>query len=218
MPRTRDPFKRALNQLRRRVENGVIRPGAMIMIADEARRLRLSTTPVREALARLLGEGLIVEAPSGGFMRPSLGATSIRDQYELHEIYATAALAIVVSAHSDGTTVRSLPWRNGTGEPGQYPAESFFDRLVRRADNKALEKAQANLSLQLRAVRSIEKLVLDNLVEEAEQLHQLASDNRWAELRQGISTYHLRRREAAGMLALAIRSMSPERSEAGGAP
>ena len=63
MIRKHDPFTLALDSLRARAEEGAFTPGAPVVIIDEARRLNLSTTPVREALGWLCGFGLIERAP-----------------------------------------------------------------------------------------------------------------------------------------------------------
>ena len=57
--RTRDPFGEALSELRMRLRQGELRPGAPLVVMDLAQSLGLSATPVREALAFLAGEGLI---------------------------------------------------------------------------------------------------------------------------------------------------------------
>lgn len=67
MARHRAPFTTALRTLRERVILGAFSLGKPIIILDEALSLSLSTTPVREALACLGGEGLIDRAPAGGY-------------------------------------------------------------------------------------------------------------------------------------------------------
>ena len=49
--RNRDPFETALAALRQRAVDGVFEADRPILILDAARTLKLSTTPVREALA-----------------------------------------------------------------------------------------------------------------------------------------------------------------------
>jgi DNA-binding GntR family transcriptional regulator len=63
--RDRDPFERTIDALRHRlVEAGPLqgRPLAINALAVE---LDVSQTPVREALARLVGEGLVVRTALG---------------------------------------------------------------------------------------------------------------------------------------------------------
>ncbi|MBD3752747.1 MAG: hypothetical protein IE935_10040 [Micrococcales bacterium] len=55
MPRARDPFSLALANIRDRAMRGVYEPGGAIVIIEEARRLNLSTTPVRSCSSRSAG-------------------------------------------------------------------------------------------------------------------------------------------------------------------
>lgn len=51
-------------QLRAEIVSGVLRPGEIIKDAEVAARLNLSITPVREAIAQLVTEGLIEVSPN----------------------------------------------------------------------------------------------------------------------------------------------------------
>ena len=55
--RQRDPFGMALASLRTALEDGLA-PGQHLSVVDIAASLGLSTSPVREALSRLCGEGV----------------------------------------------------------------------------------------------------------------------------------------------------------------
>lgn len=81
--RNRDPFATAVRTLRERVVTGAFSPGKPIIILDEAEALGLSTTPVREALAWLGGEGLIERAPAGGYSGLKLDAAGLAGRYRL---------------------------------------------------------------------------------------------------------------------------------------
>lgn len=83
MARNRDPFASALRTLRERAVSGAFSPGRPIIILDEAQALGLSTTPVREALAWLGGEGLIDRAPAGGYAGLRLDAAGLVGRYRL---------------------------------------------------------------------------------------------------------------------------------------
>lgn len=72
----------------------VLRPGQPLQEASLAARLGVSRTPVREALSRLLSEGLIsVEGRS--FMVPILSDVDVDEIYQLRGILEPAALALV---------------------------------------------------------------------------------------------------------------------------
>lgn len=58
-------------------------PGQQLRARDLADRLKISATPVREALIRLTVEGLIVSAPHKGFYAKPLELGEISQRYEL---------------------------------------------------------------------------------------------------------------------------------------
>lgn len=85
----------------------VIRPGQPLQEAALALRLGVSRTPVREALARLLSQGLIaVEGRS--FMVPILSDADVDDIYQLRGILEPAALALVAQNPLDSITMQEL--------------------------------------------------------------------------------------------------------------
>ena len=75
-----------LQELRRRIHDGELRPGTVIRVDAVAGALGVSRIPVREALMVLEGEGLVTHRPHVGFTVPSLTAE------ELEEIYFVRAL------------------------------------------------------------------------------------------------------------------------------
>ncbi|WP_157091795.1 GntR family transcriptional regulator [Methylobacterium nodulans] len=58
-------------------------PGQQLRARDLADRLKISATPVREALIRLSVEGLIVSVPHKGFYTKPLDLSELSDRYEL---------------------------------------------------------------------------------------------------------------------------------------
>jgi len=82
-------------QLRRLLVGGSIKPGARVTEADLSVKLRVSRTPVREAMRRLLSEGLLVA--DGGGARPRMAAAPVgpADVTELYQ--AAGALEGIVA-------------------------------------------------------------------------------------------------------------------------
>ena len=52
---------RAVDTLRAEIVNGLLPPGASLTETEQAARLGISRTPVREAFARLIADGLVIE-------------------------------------------------------------------------------------------------------------------------------------------------------------
>jgi DNA-binding GntR family transcriptional regulator len=85
----------AYAHLKRLLIRGSIPPGTRVSEADLSTRLRVSRTPVREAMRRLLAEGLLIT--SGGGARPRMAAAPVgaSDVVELYQ--AAGALEGIVA-------------------------------------------------------------------------------------------------------------------------
>lgn len=73
----------AYDRIKKLIVNFQFRPGEHLQIGDISDQLRISVTPVREALSRLHAEDLIVSIPNRGFFTKSLDVEELRDLYEL---------------------------------------------------------------------------------------------------------------------------------------
>ena len=78
----------AYDELKRRIIRGVLAPGTRIVEREIARRLRVSRTPVREAVRRLAEEGFIIESRAAKYARFTVAALTGRDAREIHDIAA----------------------------------------------------------------------------------------------------------------------------------
>lgn len=189
MSRTRDPFSKALSSIRGGLEAGVYRAGGPITIADEARRLGLSTTPIREALCWLCGEGLIERSPSGGFLAPSLDPAVIQSRFRLRRLLLSSrredeppsAPAGLLNQPDAARRLRSL-WR----------------WQVRSLGEAALAQAFERVNEQLARVRAAEGRLFPDLEEEAARILGAPA----AQQLELTITYHQRRIEASPLLAM----------------
>lgn len=73
----------AYDQIRALILSGEMAPGARLSQLDLAERLGISRTPVREALRRLAGEGLIDALPQRGFRVTDLGLEAVMRRLEV---------------------------------------------------------------------------------------------------------------------------------------
>jgi DNA-binding FadR family transcriptional regulator len=197
--RSRDPFNLALQHLRAGLGRGDYAPGQPIAAGDEARRLGLSTSPVREALAWLAGEGLIECGPVNGYVAPRLDAAVIRDRYafRLHCLMA----GVDRLARPADLEVAGLSSR----EPVPALSERF-DALVRAAGNVALVEAFHSVRVRLRAVEEAEGRLFADRPHEAQALLAAFRGLDCADLRRALEAYHARRMAAAPLLALAVQA------------
>ncbi|MDQ8027459.1 MAG: hypothetical protein REJ23_01940 [Brevundimonas sp.] len=207
MPRARDPFNTALESLRARALRGVYGSGGPIVIIDEARRLGLSTTPVREALACLCGEGLLERAPRAGYLSPRLDAALLRDRFWVRLRALTTSLELTVDL---GMTTPPA-----TASGGDESVQELFDRLVRETGNRALVETFRRVNAQLRMLGDAEARVFADAEPEALALARLGVAGSRIQLAAAIEAYHRRRMENAAVLVLAVERRGTPPPEAG---
>jgi DNA-binding GntR family transcriptional regulator len=90
--------------LRAALHAGRWKPGAALRQEELAAEFSVSRIPIREALARLQAEGLLVVEPNRGAFVPVLTAGEIEEIFDLRVLLETDALRRAVPAH----TPRSL--------------------------------------------------------------------------------------------------------------
>lgn len=138
--RQRDPFGTALASLRAAIENGLA-PGQHLSVADIAASLNLSTSPVREALSRLCGEGLIEDRRGLGYFTR---ATPLEDVLGLLDLEAAhirlaargAGLASPVEASDDAV-------------------DAWIGELIEICENQPLLESLARVRRRLAPLRSL---------------------------------------------------------------
>jgi DNA-binding GntR family transcriptional regulator len=89
------------------IQDGEFHPGQRLREAELAKRLKVSRTPVREALRRLTSEGLIEFAPSRGMMIVELDKQQVRELYALRETLEGAA-ARFAAQHASQPEISTL--------------------------------------------------------------------------------------------------------------
>lgn len=115
--------QRAYDQIKERLHDGRLKPGQRLVNRTLAAELGISTIPVREALSRLVSEGLLAAAPGAGAYVRSV------DPDELNELYDVRAALEVLAA----------------GEAARYANEPLL------ADLKAICAAAAKIAAVLPA-------------------------------------------------------------------
>ena len=146
MTRLRDPFRDALEALRRALIDDGLAPGQHLPIAEIARALGLSTSPVREALSRLCGEGLVEDKRGFGYFTPTWPAEDIATLFRLEASHVALALSILRSP-PDG-------W---TGPSSQL--HRHLRTIVNDADSGPLRDSYLRVADRLAPVRRYERTV-----------------------------------------------------------
>jgi DNA-binding GntR family transcriptional regulator len=73
-------------KLREMIFSGQLHPNERLVESDLAERLNVSRTPVREALHRLVAEGVVAEAPRKGYVVAEFSPEFIIDNYTVREV------------------------------------------------------------------------------------------------------------------------------------
>lgn len=97
------------DQLRESIITGGFSPGDQVNEAQVASQLNVSRGPVREALQRLVQEGLLVSRPNRGVFVQRLTMRDVAEVYEAREVIECAAAEIITKftpAQRDATAAR----------------------------------------------------------------------------------------------------------------
>jgi len=107
-PRSRRPLRRAqlsdevAGHLRAAIMSGTLRPGTFIRLDETAAELGVSITPVREALLKLRGEGMVQLEPHRGHVVLPLTRQDIQDIFWLQATIARELAAAATDHITDG--------------------------------------------------------------------------------------------------------------------
>src|SRR4051794_20065799 len=128
------------------IQSGVVSPGTPLRELKLAGTLGASRTPVREALARLERDSLVVRHPSRGTMIAELDHTMVEELYVMREVLEGTAAALAARRASDGEIIALRQIADRGRQPGQDPErlaqnnKLFHETLYRSAHNRYLLK------------------------------------------------------------------------------
>jgi len=146
---------RAYESLRDEILQWRLAPGTVLGEVEQAARLGVSRTPLREALSRLLADGL-VEAQSGrGLVVSSADVSDVRGLFELRAALETAAAALAAERREASVfSALAAEFEGAALLVGRHELDAYYD-LVTRFD-EAIDASVANPALvgALRGVRT----------------------------------------------------------------
>ena len=85
---------RAYETLRREILQWRLAPGTVLGEVEQAGRLGISRTPLREALSRLVADGLVETQTGRGLVVAAVSPDAVRGLFEVREALETAAAAL----------------------------------------------------------------------------------------------------------------------------
>jgi DNA-binding GntR family transcriptional regulator len=160
-------------ELRRRIMLGAFGVHSRLVEERVASELGVSRTPVREALVRLLADGLVIREEGSYFVAlPDL--TRLRDLYELRITLELRGLSRALESDSVRHDVAILEplrdqWRSMRDEPPEPDPqfvmvdEDFHITLSRASGNAVMTETLESINARIRAVRMYDFLTADRI-------------------------------------------------------
>jgi DNA-binding GntR family transcriptional regulator len=175
---------RAYEALRSEILDGVLLPGAVLAEVEQAARLGVSRTPLREALSRLTADGLV--GPSGrGLVVTELSTDSIRELYQLRQALEEQAAWLAAARRPSGVFEQlaarfgesaALLDQGDAGTAGYYGLVAEFDEAIDQAvANDYLVAALGSVRTHLMRMRRLARRDWDRLRAAAAE-HQLIAE------------------------------------------
>lgn len=97
VPQGDSTYRRLLDEISR----GELLPGARLRETELAERLRVSRTPVREAIRQMEADGLVVHVPRHGATIRELDYSEVMELYEMRTVLEGTAARLAARAASD---------------------------------------------------------------------------------------------------------------------
>jgi len=181
-------FERVYSAIRQRLREGVYRPGDRLEPAALSDDLNASVTPVRDALHRLTGEGMVEAPRQEGFRAPMLTEALLRHLYGWH---LDLLLLAVIKRQTEAPGEEVVA--NGAGDPLYLRRNALFLALARTAGNPEHVAALERLIHRLEPVQRLEHHFLDETEDETNEIIRALQLGDRKALRRGLVRYHRRR-------------------------
>jgi hypothetical protein len=198
--------ERAYQRLRHDILNGVIGAGA-IDIRRVGDKLRMSATPVREALARLSAERLVRPAPHHGYVVVPLSARRLENLYELSGALLQLAVKRCRASIGEQTTGSSAPRDLRTYEAGMT---SITGEIARAQGSLELCEHIEAVTDRLIPPRRCEPAVFPGAMDELQALCALWDNRQFPRLGAWLGAHFVSRAGRSDAIARALSDAAGE--------
>jgi DNA-binding GntR family transcriptional regulator len=193
---------RAYDTLRREILQWRLAPGTVLGEVEQAARLGISRTPLREALSRLVADGLVETQTGRGLVVAAVSPDAVRGQFEQREALETAAAALAAERRDPSVFAELAEQFDGAaalvdeGDLDAYYAlvARFDDAIDASLDNGYLVNALRGVRTHLQRIRRLAYDDPARLVRAASEHRTIAEAIRdgEAELARTATYVHLR--------------------------
>lgn len=183
-----------------RILTGAFAPGERIDVNEIAAADGVSPTPVRNALYRLAGAGLLLSHSNEGFFVPHCSEQDLRDLYD----GSSALLGIAIGRALNARTPPKRTALNAVraDESIEVRTEAALRDIMFLCANRCLCGSFADVALRLRPFRPLEENWIANREAELRRILQAHETFDFSALGRLIDAYHRRRiRLAARIIA-----------------
>lgn len=136
------------HELRQDILSCRLAPGAELREGELAERFNVSKSPVRDALSRLVQEGLVHVIPRQGYRVAPISLRDVRDMFQYRAVLEGACLRIAAESASAEALEALAPFR--TFDPARHEGgfigynRAFHQALARLPGNARLTQALCN--------------------------------------------------------------------------
>lgn len=152
MPGDRSRAEYAYDQLKEKLRSGELRAGQRLRETDLADELKISRTPVREALRRIASDGLVEVVAGRGLIVAEFNLNQVRELYELRGLLegGAAMLATRNASEADIALLRGIIEESAaattSAERTKQLNEQLHKVIYEVSRNRYLQQALAQLS------------------------------------------------------------------------
>ena len=145
---------RAYQTLLDEIQSGALAPGAVLGEVEQAARLGVSRTPLREALGRLAADGLVAQQSARVTVVTDVDVDDIRELFELRRALEETAARLAAES-ADASAFAALAEEFARADLEGRPGTDAYYALIARFD-AGLDAAVGNdyLTSALRTVRT----------------------------------------------------------------
>lgn len=190
MPTDHSKSEYLYHRIKQELLAGKYPPGDRIDSAALAKEHKTSQTPVRFALHRLVGEGLLEDQGRHGLLIPTVSEFCLRDLYDW--TYRLLGLAFDIGFDAG----KDIPW---AFSPDTNDADEvdrirlLFESICHATGHVSLYFAMVRVNDKLAPVRRMKKNHFFDTTQEFKELAQLWADRELADLQASLTAYHERR-------------------------
>jgi DNA-binding GntR family transcriptional regulator len=154
----------AYGRLKKDILSSRLQPGFQSLVPDIAMRLRMSRTPVHEALIRLEADGLVELIPRRGVRVTPISIDDMREVYEILTALEPEAAALIAQRSIDPRSLKQLEQLTRNMEESMKSNDldawaraddTFHRKLLEIANNRRMSQIVSRLLDQTHRVRLV---------------------------------------------------------------